>query len=339
MKALRERFRQIYPDKFFLSYSIPELEAYLRQRAWLGEVEKILSVEKPGEGNMNFVLRVQTAEWSAIIKQARPWVEKYPSIDAPVIRNEVEGMFLKAVNSDAKLTKFAPKLLGDDPDNFILLIEDLGEGMDYSSLYEQGNVIDRTDLGSLMGYLSKLHRLDCSSFPVNEAMRRLNHEHIFNFPFNESNGFNLDDVQVGLQAASLPYKRDHTLKSAIFKLGELYLSEGPVLIHGDYYPGSWLQTQSGLKVIDAEFSFMGYAEFDLGVLLAHLVLSQHNDQLIQHFMDGYDPLPGFNHGLMKAFAGIEILRRLLGVAQLPLSMSLSEKGEAMVRGASWIHHF
>ena len=44
--------------------------------------ETIVSVDKAGEGNMNLTLRVTTDQRSVIVKQARPWVEKYPDIEA-----------------------------------------------------------------------------------------------------------------------------------------------------------------------------------------------------------------------------------------------------------------
>jgi len=41
------------------------------------EKEEVISMKKPGEGNMNVVLRIITNERSFILKQSRPYVEKY----------------------------------------------------------------------------------------------------------------------------------------------------------------------------------------------------------------------------------------------------------------------
>jgi 5-methylthioribose kinase len=68
---------------------------------------------------------------------------------------------------------------------------------------------------------------------VNTELRTLNYEHIF-YPFKEENGFNLDDIQDGLQELALPYKRCR-IKENIERLGSLYLSKGKYLLHGDYY--------------------------------------------------------------------------------------------------------
>jgi 5-methylthioribose kinase len=47
---------------------------------------------------------------------------------------------------------------------------------------------------------------------VNTELRTLNYEHIFEYPFKEENGFNLDDIQDGLQELALPYKKRCRIK-------------------------------------------------------------------------------------------------------------------------------
>jgi 5-methylthioribose kinase len=73
-------------------------------------------------------------------------------------------------------------------------------------------------------------------------------------------------------------------------------------------------------VIDPEFSFRGHAEFDLGVLLAHLHLADQPKVLRDAALARYRPAPGaiFSLARTEQFAGVEIMRRLIGVAQLPL---------------------
>jgi 5-methylthioribose kinase len=110
----------------------------------------------------------------------------------------------------------------------------------------------------------------------------------------------------------------------------MYLSEGAVLLHGDYYPGSWMRSEGNLFVIDPEFSFLGFAEFDLGVMAAHLILATDQKdlplQLSHNYGDRIDSV------LVGKIAGMEIIRRLLGLAQLPLSYSLDKKEELLTLG-------
>ena len=104
-------------------------------------------------------------------------------------------------------------------------------------------------------------------------MRKLNHEHIFVLPFLENNGLNLEDVQPGLWELSIPFTTNQAIKNVVDSVGERYLSSGEILLHGDYYPGSWMTQENNLYVIDPEFAFAGFAEFDLGVMAAHLIMA------------------------------------------------------------------
>ncbi|MBC8155810.1 MAG: phosphotransferase [Bacteroidetes bacterium] len=322
---MKELFSSLYPQAIFVDYQpTPELIDYMRQQGWIKEGETLLSVEKPGEGNMNFVVRVTTDQQTFIVKQARPWVQKYPQVAAPIERVAVEATFYQQISSDPVLQSFVPKLKGYDSANFTLALEDLGAGGDFTHIYQKGQQLTLADLMILVKFISRLHTVETIDFPANTAMKALNHEHIFRFPFDDSTGFDLDTIQAGLMDTSLAYKRNPVLKASIQELGEVYLETGNTLLHGDYYPGSWLKTAAGVNVIDLEFGFMGRAEFDVGIMLAHLILAQ-NDDLIPPVLANYQKPPGFDESLMWGFAGVEILRRLLGLAQLPLTISLSEK--------------
>jgi 5-methylthioribose kinase len=179
-----------------------------------------------------------------------------------------------------------------------------------------------------------LHQLEITNFPATGAMRVLNHEHIFNYPFLEENGFDLDSIQSGLQEASMPYKTDTDLKQRIQTLGDRYLADGKVLMHGDFYPGSWLQVSSGIKIIDPEFGGLGDAEFDLGVFLAHLDLSAQAEDLSTQVQKHYI-LP-VDWSLVQQYRGVEILRRLIGIAQLPVSLSLDTKKTLLARARTFL---
>lgn len=341
MAELYLRFCRSHPEAFFLDPAqVENLSDYLKRLEWLKPEESILSLEKPGEGNMNCVYRIKTDQRSFILKQARPWVEKYPHIEAPVSRASVEAQFLGITTQEPALQAFSPNLLGVDADSFLLAIEDLGEGVDYSFLYQKGKEISQEELDGLLRYLNSLHSLApqqvAPNFPDNLPMRRLNYEHIFNFPFVEENGFDLDTVQAGLQELSLMYKRNATLKQRIQKLGQIYLDTGDTLLHGDYYPGSWLQVNEGVKVIDPEFSFVGPKEWDLAVLMAHMKLSGQPEAFLAYIWKTYEHAASIDRGLLAGFAGTAILRRLIGIAQLPLPYTLAEKQHVMIEAEHWI---
>jgi len=341
MDDLKKKFQQQYPGVFYLTLDdFAGLQHYLRQRGWIEADEEIISIEKPGEGNMNMVVRVLTGRRRLIVKQARPWVQKYPQVAAPVARTATEAAFYQLIADQPVLQNATPELVGFDAEHFMLALEDVGEGSDYTHLYQKDSSITPEEISVLVEFISSLHHIrgdeQAVSFPANRAMRELNHEHIFNYPFQEENGFNLDEVQGGLQEISLQYKQNEELKAKITQLGQRYLATGTTLLHGDYYPGSWLKTAPGVCIIDPEFAFMGDAEFDLGVMIAHLTMAQAEPKIIQQVLDEYEQPSGYNDSLRQAFSGVEILRRIIGLAQLPLSLSLDEKRDLLAQAADWV---
>ena len=306
--------------------SIPTLQKLLEDNNWLNPNEKISALSKPGEGNMNVVLRVETNQRSFILKQSRPFVQKYQQIEAPLNRIEVEYKFYKAIQ-EASITSHIPSILGFDPKNYLLQMEDLGQCEDMTFCYRDRSIAEEI-LKKLINIAAAIHKTGpLKVFPENMALRKLNHQHIFVLPFLEDNGFQLNDVQEGLQELSLPYKMDNAIKAVVNKLGDMYLSKGNVLIHGDYYPGSWMQLENEVYIIDPEFSFIGFREFDLGVMTAHLILATMDPSSLKKVMQLYKS--DANAGLVSQVAGVEIIRRLIGLAQLPLRRSLSEKEDLL----------
>ena len=315
------------------------IEKYLVESAFLSPDEKVQKVEKPGEGNMNFTLRVITNSRTFIIKQSRDYVEKYPQVAAPAERVLREAEFYRIIKNNEDLNSKTPNILKVDEENHILLMEDLGESSDYTFLYQEGNVISDAELRDIMYFIADLH----TSFTVenvqepihNNDMRALNHEHIFKYPYEENNGINLDDILPGLATVGRKVKLDAELKAAVSRLGAMYLANGKHLLHGDYFPGSWLKTTSGLKIIDPEFCFFGIPEFEIGVCMAHLYMAELPHSHIKLAMDLYKEKAPFDDMLMMKFMSVEMLRRILGLAQLPLSLSL-QKREALVERAAMI---
>lgn len=313
---------------------LPAIEQYLRQRNWIAPDETLLSAKKPGEGNMNYTLRIRTSFRSFILKQSRDYVEKYPVIPAPRERVVVEGHFYELIQQIPELRAATPEMTFLDEENAVMMLEDLGESSDFSFLYRTDKDLRPGEIEDIMGFLSLLHEQispeQAGSFDFsNRAMRELNAEHIFRYPLLEDNGFNLDQVTPGLQELAMEYKRDKELVRKVEALSGHYLGRGKHLLHGDYYPGSWLRTLNGVKIIDPEFCFFGPAEFDLAVTIAHNDLAQLGPETRAAWLAAYHRPPGFSEALLWPLAGVEILRRLIGLAQLPLDMNLETKAHLL----------
>ncbi|MFN0121402.1 MAG: phosphotransferase [Blastocatellia bacterium] len=321
--ANRNDFQRLFPGAFYLDANdLPALTAYLQAQRWIGADETVLEAARAGEGNMNCTIRVRTATQTLIVKQARPWVEKYPDIPAPRERAAMEGRFYQAISATPALAALMPQYLGLDETSQIIALEDLGAAQDFTTLY-RGARLDAADLEALVAWLSALHALpgtpDQRAQMANREMRALNHLHLFDFPLRQTNGMDLDAITPGLQAAARTLQQDLDYVTRARALGELYLADGPALLHGDYFPGSWLRTARGVRIIDPEFCFYGPPEFDMGVLIAHLHLAGQHEDLTLRALSVYQSTRPLHQALVRQFAGIEIMRRLIGVAQLPVT--------------------
>jgi 5-methylthioribose kinase len=308
------------------------LQAYLVERG-LAQTDEEVTAELAGEGNMNCVVRVRLADRSLILKQARPWVEKYPSIAAPVERAASEAQFYRFATRDPLVGAMMPCLLDFDEKSALLVMEDLFAAEPLIDCYRGSRRFKQSQLNELAQYTSALHSL---VVPANEregfrniAMRRLNHEHIFDIPLRKNGALSnmLERITPGLDRTADDLRQDRKYCDIVGKLGERYLRhEGPRLIHGDLFPGSLLQTGSGeLRVIDPEFCFCGDPEFDIGVFYAHLLLSEHGEDAVSWWLQVALENKKHSDSLVFQYAGVEIMRRILGVAQLPVRLSLEAK--------------
>lgn len=312
-----------------ITNELHQLKTYLRGQGWIKNDEQITAVEIPGAGNMNFTLRIRTDKESFILKQSRGYVEKYPQVSAPADRVLREAEFYTLTASDEFLRSKMPELQGVDEENHVLKLSDLGDGADYTFLYEKNSVLSLGELEEIMVYATKLHtvfhgQLQDVRLP-NREMRKLNHEHIFVYPYLEENGLDLNGILSGLQEIGDAFKADHALKRRIYGLGERYLADGTVLLHGDYFPGSWLKTEKGLKIIDPEFCFFGEPEFEIGVVLAHLKLAGQPDHIVDGALAIYTDKAPLQEQVCLQFMAVEVMRRILGLAQLPLQLNLQER--------------
>jgi 5-methylthioribose kinase len=332
----KTEFKENYPDLFFLDATDPEaLTAYLLERKIIQST--VLKVEKAGEGNMNLTLRVYSDSGNFIIKQSRPWVEKYPSIPAPMSRAGTEGKFYSTVNKNVYVGKYMPDLLDADEESNTLLLEDLGDLASLESLYA-GRKLLTEEMKHLMRWIGALHStaLDQESLEAleNRSMRELNHEHIFKLPLQPNNGLDLDAITPGLKRSAQKLIDDPVYVQRVEALGELYLENRNVLLHGDYYPGSWMLKDGEIYVIDPEFCFTGHPAFDLGVCLAHMALAGQDELTINTMVDFY-PLKIDTKKVLQ-FAGVEIMRRIIGVAQLPLNYGMPKKQALLEKSMQWV---
>jgi len=305
-----------------INSSLSKLTLLLNKYNLLFDDEVLLKISKAGDGNMNIVLRVKSNKRSFIFKQSRPYVQKFKEIQAPIERINVEYNFYKSINQIESQRNF-PKIIGYVKDHFFMMLEDLGISDDFLDIYIKRK-INKTSIIKLTRILKDIHLCNYDdSYPLNNELKKLNHQHIFVLPFMKNNGFSLNSVQPGLEILANTFINKENLKNKSLVIGEKYLKKGKTLLHGDFYPGSWMQNDNKIFVIDPEFSFVGDLEFDLGVFIAHIIIATQNKKYLNEIISYYSN--SVNIDLVTNYAGIEIIRRLTGLAQLPTNLTLKEK--------------
>lgn len=321
----RRKSGYLWPSMQLLPDQTGQVRRYLTEQEFLKPGEHVITTTKAGEGNMNVTILVTTDQRRFILKQSRAWVAKFPDIPAPIERIGVEENYLRTTNEDPLLAAHNPRVLHYDAPNYTLILEYIDDAEDMIFVYTEHRDFTAGSLKVLLEYLSVLHRINTSDFPRNEELKSLNHAHIFDLPFKEDNGFPLDDLFPGLAAVAAPFQRDLPLRQKVAELGRRYLAQGRQLIHGDFYPGSFMQQGERVFIIDGEFAHRGLPEFDLGVLMAHLLLSKADETLLGEIDKVYLKPATFDARLAREFCYVEVIRRLIGIAQLPLSLSLAER--------------
>ncbi len=80
-----------------------------------------------------------------------------------------------------------------------------------------------------------------------------------------------------------------------------FLTRGEALLHGDLHTGSVMVTETDTRVIDPEFAFFGPIGFDVGAVLANLMLSY----LAQNGHPGEpDAIAAYRHWLLDTVEAV-----------------------------------
>jgi 5-methylthioribose kinase len=109
-----------------------------------------------------------------------------------------------------------------------------------------------------------------SQFIGNSELCKLTEDFVFTAPFME------DDTNAELPELSDAAEciaNDTELKTKILHLKYKFMNQSDALLHGDLHTGSIMVNQDKTYVIDSEFAFVGPMGFDVGALIANLVMS------------------------------------------------------------------
>ena len=200
-----------------------------------------------------------------------------------------------------------------------------------------------------------------AQFAGNTAMCKITEDLVFsepyfNAPMNKWNSPALDETMQSLA-------KDRKLKLAVQEMKHAFLTRAEALAHGDLHSGSIMVTENQTRVIDPEFGFYAPIGFDVGMYIANLWLNyfsqddaEYKQWLLQQINDTWNVFAEEFGKLWKArktgdsyalalkinrpalkiilkniwqdtvgFCGIEIIRRIVGLAHVEDLESIADK--------------
>ncbi len=242
-----------------------------------------LHIEEIGDGNLNFVFLVSSSknpQKKLIVKQAVPYLrcagESYP------LSKERMTYEIRSLQYFSNITPFVPKIYFSDEqmsviimeylDGYIIMRKGMIEGTYYPNFAEHISSFLATTLFKTSSlYLSSKQKRELTAmFIGNTELCKLTEDFVFTAPFMQhQTNAQLPELADIAQKIS----EDETLKVEILKLKYKFMNQSDALLHGDLHTGSIMINKEKTCVIDSEFAFVGPFGFDLGALIANLVMS------------------------------------------------------------------
>ena len=268
------------------AHSVETLGGYLASIAAvarrLGGEPAQWRVEEVGDGNLNLVFKVRNGEAGVAVKQALPYVRLVgKSWPLPLSRAYYEHMALRLQARHAP--GLVPEIIHYD-ETLALIVMELLEphiimrrGMIAATVYPRFANDITTFMARTLFFTSDLampadrKKALIGDFAGNTALCKITEDLIFTEPYMSAERNRWTTPQLDAVAASL--RTDGDLKVAISRLKLKFLGSAEALIHGDLHTGSVMLTQADTRVIDPEFAFMGPMGFDIGAILANLLMS------------------------------------------------------------------
>ena len=335
-----------------MELNLATLPDYLHQRhakIRMFEPEAELRIEEIGDGNLNTVYRVSdvaSPARSLVLKHAPPYIKILgPDYPLSTERLTFESRALDVYNQLA--SGAVPVRYDFDVDAAVIAMEDLRDARVLRDVLIAGTVdtIIAEQIGQFMGivhsqtYVDNIDNATAQNYRqqfANTTMQSITADYVFTFPFTEHE---TNFWTPGLEPDVQQLKADTDFLRQAEHLKRIFLTVQQGVTHGDLHTGSVLVQDNKAKVIDAEFAFYGPVGFDLGLYWANYFLSyfSHQDTLgvqsalktaVGQVWDTYTAeftmadvrlkTPVLENIFQNAvgFAGLEMLRRLIGAAHV-----------------------
>jgi 5-methylthioribose kinase len=250
--------------------------------ALLGGMPGDWRIREVGDGNLNLVFIVEGPSGGVVVKQALPYMrlvgEGWP---LPLERSWFESL---ALTEQARAAPgLVPRLHAIDRVGAAIVMEHLSPHIILRKALIRGDhlpafaehvaeflarsLFKTSDLFLPAAAKKALMREFCG----NTELCRITEDLVFTDPYRISKGNRWTSPQLDADAAA--FRADAALKAEVPALKLKFLTSAEALIHGDFHTGSIMATAGDTRAIDPEFAFFGPMGFDVGALLANLLIA------------------------------------------------------------------
>ncbi len=259
--------------------------AYARQKLDLFAPDEELVCNEIGDGNINYVFRVQDAsgQRSVIIKHADVHIRTSKGAIS-VDRNRIEAEVLQRQGELAP--GLVPQVFLYDPVMCCLVMEDLRDydNMRYAlidhktfSTFAQDitTFLAQTLLRTSDAVLPPKEKKELVKSYINPSLCDISERLVYTEPYTNLSGRN---VLFEPNSAFLTQQlyEDEALRLEAAKLKNQFESKAQALIHGDLHTGSIFVREGSTMVLDPEFAFFGPIGYDVGNVVANLLFAWAN---------------------------------------------------------------
>ena len=243
--------------------------------------QKKFKITEVGDGNLNLVFFADSDAISICIKQPLPYVRVLKDWPLTLKRSFFEYEYMKI--HSAHVGNLMPKLYDYDESLCTITMEKLSPHI----IMRQGmikGIIYRNFTDHITDYLSKTlfftsdlylkastKRKHLVVFSDNIELCKITEDLVFTEPYMESERNRWTEPYLNEYKKEIEKNTD--LKIAVNRLKLLFLTKTESLLHGDLHTGSIMCTPEDTKIIDPEFAFYGPMGFDIGALLANLLIN------------------------------------------------------------------
>lgn len=280
-----------------------DVPAYLNARGhWPDPAD--IQVREVSDGNMNrvFLARSTDGTRSLAVKQALPWVRVAgPSWPMSPERADAEA---RAYEQVAKVAPDKiPAILGYDPENYALVMEDmsdlevlrtlLNEGASYGphTSARIGEFVAQLTFATSDFGMKSADRKALLAASVSPELCKITEDVVLAEPYLEHEHNHWHE---GLDDLAKEFRADTRLRTEVADLRHTFMTSVQALLHGDLHTGSVMVGQREgtpvVRVFDPEFSFVGPIGYDLGLYWANALVSAERARSLGSLTDHVDQL-------------------------------------------------